>query len=279
MARIRTIKPEFFKSRTIASLPLHTRLTFIGLWTYVDDYGVGKDDERLIFAELWPLEEDMNAAVASTRESLARLRETGLITRYTVDGASYLAVVGWAEHQKVDRPSRHRLPGPDSQGAVALTCDDGADVLPFTRPSRDTREDASSPRETLALGTGNREQGTEEPFRPERSAPTDQQASPPDPEREDVGVVCDRLAELIVANGGKRPTITAKWRDSARLMLDRDKRPFDEVLYLIDWCQRDSFWKSNILSLPKFREKYDALRLKAQSTRPQQNQSRAIWNA
>jgi len=39
MARIRTIKPSFFTSLTIADLGLAERLTFIGLWTHVDDEG------------------------------------------------------------------------------------------------------------------------------------------------------------------------------------------------------------------------------------------------
>ena len=52
MGRIRSIKPEFFTSEVVAELPLSTRLTFIGLWTYVDDNGVGLDNELLVTAAL-----------------------------------------------------------------------------------------------------------------------------------------------------------------------------------------------------------------------------------
>jgi hypothetical protein len=76
--------------------------------------------------------------------------------------------------------------------------------------------------------------------------------------------LCNRLHELIVANGSKA-TITGRWRAEARLMLDRDERPLAEALRLIEWCQADPFWQSNILSLPKFRAKYDQLRLKART--------------
>ena len=38
----------------------------------------------------------------------------------------------------------------------------------------------------------------------------------------------------------------------------------DQIIAAIDWCQSDEFWRANILSLPKLREKYDALRLQAQ---------------
>jgi len=82
--------------------------------------------------------------------------------------------------------------------------------------------------------------------------------------RDDVEQVCEHLANAIEANGSKRPTITTKWRQAARLMLDKDGRTEDEVHGAIDWCQRDEFWRANILSLPTLREKYDTLRLQAQ---------------
>lgn len=57
--------------------------------------------------------------------------------------------------------------------------------------------------------------------------------------------------------------MTAKWRTEARLLLDQDKRSEVDVHTAIDWCQADSFWRSNILSMPKLRAKYDQLRLAA----------------
>jgi hypothetical protein len=82
--------------------------------------------------------------------------------------------------------------------------------------------------------------------------------------RDDVEQVCEHLANAIEANGSKRPAITTKWRQAARLMLDKDGRSEDEVHGAIEWCQRDEFWRANILSLPTLREKYDTLRLQAQ---------------
>lgn len=84
--------------------------------------------------------------------------------------------------------------------------------------------------------------------------------------RTDVDQICEHLAARIEANGSKRPTITAKWRDAARLMLDLDKRTENDIHGAIDWCQSDEFWRANILSLPKLREKYDQLRMQAQRT-------------
>lgn len=86
---------------------------------------------------------------------------------------------------------------------------------------------------------------------------------PPPPPRPDVDRLCERLAVRIAANGSKRPAITPKWRDACRLMLDKDGRTEQQVTAAIDWCQDNEFWRANILSMPKLREKYDQLRLDA----------------
>ena len=87
--------------------------------------------------------------------------------------------------------------------------------------------------------------------------------------RPDVEHVCTHLADRIEANGCKRPAIGKKWRDAARLMIDRDGRTEQQIMTAIDWCQDNEFWRSNILSMPKLREKYEQLRL--QAGRPRQN--------
>ena len=46
-------------------------------------------------------------------------------------------------------------------------------------------------------------------------------------------------------------------------MLDRDGRTPEQVSAAIDWCQANDFWRSNVLSMPKLREKYDQMRLQA----------------
>lgn len=84
-----------------------------------------------------------------------------------------------------------------------------------------------------------------------------------DTSREDVERICIRLADRMVANGCKRPVITKNWRESARLMLDRDQRTETQINAAIDWCQQDEFWRGNILSIPKLRSQYEKLRLAA----------------
>jgi hypothetical protein len=77
--------------------------------------------------------------------------------------------------------------------------------------------------------------------------------------------LCDELAKSIENNGSKRPTVSDKWLNDMRLLLEVDKRSVQQVRNMIEWCQNDSFWRSNILSPFKLRAKYDQMRLKALS--------------
>lgn len=102
----------------------------------------------------------------------------------------------------------------------------------------------------------------------------------PNESRADVEDLCSHLADRIEANGSKRPTVTKAWRDAARLMLDRDERAADQIWAAIDWAQDHDFWRSNILSMPKLREKYDQLRLQAQrQERPPADRQAAVLRA
>lgn len=94
--------------------------------------------------------------------------------------------------------------------------------------------------------------------------------------RDDARRLCEHLAARIVANGSKPPTITVRWMDAARLLIDADGRTEDQVHKAIDWCQDDGFWHANILSMPTLREKYDQLRLKAQAEAAKKAQEASV---
>ena len=267
MARIRTIKPEFFTSLTIAGLPIEARLTFIGLWTHVDDEGRCVDDARLIKAAVWPLDDRISTDVEN---DLRTLSESSLILRYKVGGRSYLTVRGWVEHQRINRPTKSKLP-PPSDSPKPPPASTNTPPPPAEITGQGTFEppaDESSPPPHAHLTEDsrqerNREQGKEQGKK--TSSPPPQAATElAIPDRIDVERICAYLAEWIVKNGSKRPTITKKWRTEARLLIDKDGRNLDEIRAVIAWCQRDTFWRSNILSLPKLREKYDQLRLAMQ---------------
>lgn len=255
MARIRSIKPDFFTSEKVAALPLSTRLTFIGLWTHVDDNGVATDNDKLINAAIWPLEEDPRESLLRTREDLRRLSEARLIVRYKAHGKALLFILNWDEHQKVSHPAKPRYvrPTPEQvrEAFTPATSENAHPSTSFGQDSGEAPEDLASPPEIFGpeQGAGSREQGKET---------TSSDASRPDVER-----VCAHLADRIEGNGSNRPKIGKGWRDEARLMIDKDGRSEEQIHSAIDWCQDSTFWRGNVMSIPKLREKYDQLRLAA----------------
>lgn len=138
--RIRSIKPEFWRSDAITRLPREVRLLFIGLWSYVDDNGVGVDDERMIVADLFALEEDTNEVRTFVREGLATLSREMRVTRFEVSGKRYLWIRNWFEHQRVDRANKPRYPLPPE----VATSEDGPDGPDGSESSRQSRESSST---------------------------------------------------------------------------------------------------------------------------------------
>lgn len=100
--------------------------------------------------------------------------------------------------------------------------------------------------------------------------------------RPDVEALLDLLDEKLRENDVRKlPRRNKANLDAMRLMLDRDKREPSEIASIIVWCQQSDFWKANVMSATKLREKYEQLRLQMNS-RPNPkgalppNQARAI---
>lgn len=96
MARIRTIKPEFFRSRSLSRCSRDARFTFAGMWTEADSMGRGIADPRIIKGAIWPLDDDITPAIVA--QHLSEL-EREHITLYEVDGETYFEVQNWEKHQ------------------------------------------------------------------------------------------------------------------------------------------------------------------------------------
>jgi hypothetical protein len=107
VARIRTIKPEFPQSESVGRLSRDARLLFIQLWTLVDDEGRTRAASRMLASLLYPYDDDAAKLIDGW---MAELERNGRIRIYDALGARYLEVANWREHQKIDKPSKSRLP-------------------------------------------------------------------------------------------------------------------------------------------------------------------------
>lgn len=100
MARIRTLKPEFWADEKLAPLPPLDRLVFLGLISLADDAGRVLDNVRVIDAQLFPETPD------SSLEPLRRLSGIGRIRRgITSSGQRIVEICNWKRHQKISHPN------------------------------------------------------------------------------------------------------------------------------------------------------------------------------
>jgi len=118
MARIRTIKPEFPQSESMGRVSRDARLLFILLWTLCDDAGRSRGGARLLKGLLFPYDELTLDEIDSW---LAELEAEGCIQQYDADGSRYLAICNWLNHQKIDKPSRSRIPEPRESSRILST--------------------------------------------------------------------------------------------------------------------------------------------------------------
>ncbi len=95
MARIRTIKPEFYTDEDLAERSIWARFIFPALWQHCDCEGRMEDRPKYLKTQLLPYDDqDLNAL-------LDELAEHGFIVRYQVDGKRYIFVPNFTEHQRL----------------------------------------------------------------------------------------------------------------------------------------------------------------------------------
>lgn len=108
VARIRTIKPDFWTSEQVLECSTNARLLFIGLWNFCDDSGRHVLSPKTIKAQVFPGDD---ISLENVRGMLDELSRNGLIELYSVEGKEYFQVTGW-HHQRIDKPQSPKHPGP-----------------------------------------------------------------------------------------------------------------------------------------------------------------------
>ena len=114
MARIRTIKPEFFIDEDIAALPPLTRILFQGLWCLADSEGRLEDRPQRIKIQILPYDK------YDTDDGLTALSTAGFIVRYTVGDQKYIQIRTFSKHQRLsgkEAQTASVYPGPE-QGST-----------------------------------------------------------------------------------------------------------------------------------------------------------------
>lgn len=153
MARIRSLKPEFWADEDLAELPRDARLLYMGLWNLADEHGRLRGDARYVKGQLLPYDDDLPPSAVDGLLNL--LHRTGKALRYRANGRPYVYLPTLARHQRLE-PDKvpSRLPAPPADFS-AYDPDGGAE-------SSESRADESAPGDdssALLYGAWSMEQG------------------------------------------------------------------------------------------------------------------------
>lgn len=107
MARKRMLDPNFFCDEKVVQVSAFARLMFQGLWCVADKEGRLERKPLRLKMQLFPADNVDGEALISELEHI------GLIQPYTVNGATYLLIPGFAKHQHVHpKEAPSKLPPP-----------------------------------------------------------------------------------------------------------------------------------------------------------------------
>ncbi len=112
MARIRSIKPEFWDDMWLAQRASRdARLLYIALWNHSDEWARCHGDPRWVKGRCFPFDDDLN--LNSIDLLLRELETSGRLVRYTVKGVAYLFLPKLPVHQRLEpNKTPSRLPEP-----------------------------------------------------------------------------------------------------------------------------------------------------------------------
>lgn len=196
MARIRSIKPEFFADELLGTLPRDLRLLYVGLWTLADDDGRFRANPALIRSALFPYDEDLTQHQVS--DWLGTLAGHDRVLLYEHGGQQYGVIRRWSQHQKIAHPSLSKLPAPPKLSQKAHK-------IPRATDSASTSVEKAEAR-NLASDAGNSSRGSHETLaNPPETLMTDHEgkgregigregsdlAKGPQETRSGIGLVCD----------------------------------------------------------------------------------------
>jgi hypothetical protein len=179
LARIRSVKPEFWEDQELAEqVSRDARLLYIGLWNLADEHGRLRGDPRFVHGRVYPYEPDLT--VDDVANMLDELVRAGKVIQYRASAAGiYIYLPNLGKHQRLERDKvASKLPDPDAEGVELLP-----PRAPTTQCRAQTSAEKSAPsaeKSALLYGTGSMEHGDAHRVEPARDS-TDESALIPAP--------------------------------------------------------------------------------------------------
>ncbi len=163
MARIRTIKPEFWLNEGLSCVSAESALLAIGLLNYADDYGYFLANPKLIKAAIFPLRE-CSLSTQCMLDELLSINYVSIIK--SADGKQYGLINTFRDHQVISRKTPSKIKDLFdvicSNESINLKVNYLLSEDSVSAPcilSEDSHQERKGKERNREQGTGNREQG------------------------------------------------------------------------------------------------------------------------
>lgn len=140
MARIRTLKPEFWTDEKIGDVSMPARLLLIGALNFADDHGGLDRSSKQLKAQIFPYD------TIDCEPLVLELVHAGLLVEYQVADGKYLHIKGFQKHQKVDHPSKFPKT-PPYDGSSSSPRESSSNTADESDKEENTQGALESPRE------------------------------------------------------------------------------------------------------------------------------------
>jgi hypothetical protein len=121
VARIRTIKPEFWQDEDLAGTSYEARLMAIALLNHADDEGYFRAHPSLVKAACFAFDDDSSIV----RRTIDELSNIGYLELFLgLDGKRYGRISGFSKHQRVDRKKESTIKGLYDSSSPRRSIDD-----------------------------------------------------------------------------------------------------------------------------------------------------------
>lgn len=144
MARMRSIKPEFWDDRKLArSTSRDARLLYIALWNQSDEHSRLNGDTVWLKGHVFPYDDDVE--ITQIDVWLDQLEGAGRIERYRVGGDPFIYLPKLAKHQRLDTDKvQSRLPSPDEADQNRTPSEQDPDQSEKKTDELESRDDQST---------------------------------------------------------------------------------------------------------------------------------------
>lgn len=244
MARIRTIKPEFWDDEKMAKFSLQANLVYIGMWNFSDDSGIIRRSANWIKSKLFPHREEMR--LSDVKAWIKELEDAGMLIPFDHNNEGYYMIPTFGVHQRIDKPQKSKIP------------DNVIDKV-FQEYSKNV------PRILLVgkEGKGKEEEGNDRLM----SKLNIEDCKLP---KDDIGyMVIEASIKLYngflkaFPNNRDLPLMkTSDWVPHIRHLMETKKYSYAQIAEVLNWALAEgNFWRDKILDAEKLKKHFETLKI------------------